>query len=96
MADTTLIYEDKGLFADGGIVEVIIWRSPAADKERLHGLKYSLFYGKEGQRIVGYDNERGKGDHRHFGNREEKYSFSTIDQMMRDFFADVRRARGEA
>ena len=58
--------------------------------------KYSLFYGKEGQRIVGYDNERGKGDHRHFGNREEKYSFSTIDQMMRDFFADVRRARGEA
>lgn len=96
MADATLIYEDKGLFADGGIVEVIIWRLPAADTERLHGLKYSLFYGKEGQRIVGYDNERGKGDHRHFGNREEKYSFSTIDQMMRDFFADVRRARGEA
>lgn len=96
MADATLIYEDKGLFADGGIVEVIIWRLPAADTERLHGLKYSLYYGKEGQRIVGYDNERGKGDHRHFGNREEKYSFSTIDQMMRDFFADVRRARGEA
>ena len=30
-----------------------------------HGLKYSLFYGAEKARLIGYDNEAGKGDHRH-------------------------------
>jgi Family of unknown function (DUF6516) len=96
MASATLIFDDKGYYPDGGIVEMTIWRLPASDPERPHGLKYSLFYGREGGRIVGYDNERGKGDHRHIEGREERYSFSTIEQMIEDFIADVRRARGEA
>jgi hypothetical protein len=96
MAVATLIYHDKGYFPDGGVIEMTIWRLPAANDERPHGLKYSLFYGKGSRRIVGYDNERGKGDHRHLGDSEERYRFSTIDRMMLDFIADVRRARGEA
>jgi Family of unknown function (DUF6516) len=96
MAAATLIYYDKGYFPDGAIVEMTIWELPAADKERPHGLKYSLFYGKQGQRIVGYDNEHGKGDHRHISGREERYRFTTVDRMILDFIADVRRARGES
>ncbi len=42
-----------------------------------HGLKYSLFYGRPGLREVGNDNERGKGDHRHFQGTETPYTFST-------------------
>ena len=58
-------------------------------------MKYSLFYGRPGERLVGYDNERGRGDHRHLAGKEEPYSFSTPEQLIADFLADVRRLRGE-
>jgi hypothetical protein len=73
-----------------------IWRLPESDAERPHGLKYSLFYGRAGQRIIGYDNERGKGDHRHYRDGEEPYAFSTPEQLVADFLDDVERERGES
>jgi hypothetical protein len=41
-----------------------------------------------------YDNERGKGDHRHVADKEEPYTFTTIEKLIDDFKTDVRRARG--
>ena len=32
---------------------------------------------------------RGKGDHRHYGEREEAYEFKNIDTLIADFMADV-------
>jgi hypothetical protein len=52
-----------------------------------------LFYGRPGERFVLYDNEPGKGDHRHYGDREEPYLFTTPEQLIRDFLADVRSVR---
>lgn len=80
---------------DGTIVEIKIWQLPKATSERPHGLKYSLFYGRAGKRIVGYDNESGKGDHRHYGRRQEPYPFESMERLMQDFFADVAKERGE-
>jgi hypothetical protein len=54
-----------------------------------HSYKYSLFYGTAGSRRVGYDNERGKGDHRHIGEREEAYVFITLEKLLDDFRRDV-------
>ena len=71
----TLVFEDRSVYPDGAILEMRIWRLPETDAERPHGLKYSLFYGRNGQGIIGYDNERGKGDHRHYRDREEPYAF---------------------
>jgi hypothetical protein len=65
------------LFDDGAIVEMVIWRVPRPVPPSRHSLKYSLFYGRLGVREVGYDNERGKGDHRHFQGSEETYRFTT-------------------
>jgi Family of unknown function (DUF6516) len=81
--------------ADGMIIDIKIWRLPEVTAERPHGLKYSLFYGRVGERIVGYDNETGKGDHRHYGLREEPYTFKSMERLMADFFADVAKERGE-
>jgi len=58
-------------------------------------LKYSLFYGRPGSREVGYDNERGKGDHRHVRGVETSYRFTSVEQLMTDFWSDVRTTRGE-
>lgn len=88
------IFYDKAVLADGAIVEMTIWRLPRATAERPHGLKYSLFYGRDGERIVGYDNERGKGDHKHLGEVESVYLFTSVEQMVADFLADVERANG--
>jgi Family of unknown function (DUF6516) len=93
MAKAILEYHDKALLPDGSIIEMTIWHLPATSAERPHGLKYSLYFGKDGQRIVGYDNEAGKGDHRHYGTREEAYTFTTAEALVADFLADVERAR---
>jgi uncharacterized protein YwbE len=95
MAKAVLLYHDKADWPDGSIVEMTIWRLPATSGERPHGLKYSLFYGRPGRRIVGYDNERGKGDHRHHGNKEQPYVFVNVEMLISDFMADVRKERGE-
>ncbi|HYW92125.1 MAG TPA: DUF6516 family protein [Gammaproteobacteria bacterium] len=45
--------------------------------------------------MVGYDNERGKGDHRHYGSREEPYAFETVEKLVADFLRDMDELRGE-
>jgi Family of unknown function (DUF6516) len=96
MAKAELVYHDKAFLDDGLIMEMTIWRLPVRTKERPHALKYSLFFGRSGERIVGYDNERGKGDHRHYREREEIYRFTTVEALVADFLADVATARGDA
>jgi len=87
------LFAERRELASGHVIEMRIWRVPEPVPPSTHGLKYSLYFGKPGQRLVGYDNERGKGDHRHYGERQEPYAFTTVEQLVADFLADVR-ARG--
>ena len=73
----------------GGAVEMTVWSVPLPLPASEHAFKYRLVFVRGGQRLVGYDNERGKGDHRHIGGREYKYRFTDIDTLMRDFLRDV-------
>jgi hypothetical protein len=57
----TRAFYDRTELPDGAIVEMSIWRVPSSVVGSAHVFKYSLFYGKSGQRIVGYDNERARG-----------------------------------
>ncbi len=41
-----------------------------------------------------YDNESGKGDHRHVGDREEPYRFVSVEKLGRDFEADIEKYGG--
>lgn len=90
----TLLFQQRIDYDDGAIVEMVIWRVPSPVLPSSHGLKYSLFYGRPGLREVGYDNERGKGDHRHFQGTETAYTFSSVERLMTDFWFDVRVLRG--
>jgi Family of unknown function (DUF6516) len=89
-----LLFRERRLYDDGAIMEMTIWRVPQPVPPTTHRLKYSLFYGRPGTRLVGYDNERGKGDHRHAGTREEPYAFTSVERLVADFMADVRQLRG--
>ena len=88
------IFHDKTLLPDGFIVEMVIWQLPQSI-ERPHGLKYRLFFGRGGQRLVGYDNESGKGDHKHILDIEKRYKFTSIEKLVSDFLSDVERVRNE-
>ncbi len=90
-----LLFRDKYVYADGANREMVIWRLPETDSERPHGLKYRLYYGFPGKCLVRYDNERGKGDHRHDGDQEIPYTFISVEQLIQDFRADIERLRGE-
>ena len=91
----TLALHDKQVLPDGAIVEMKIWQLATSLRGSAHTLKYSLYYGKDNKRLVGYDNERGKGDHRHIEGGQERYVFTSVEQLIADFLADVRGIRGE-
>jgi hypothetical protein len=90
-----LIFRQRIDYDDGAIVEMVLWRVPSPVPPSVHELKYSLFYGHPGVREVGYDNERGKGDHRHFQGAETSYAFTSVEQLVADFWSDVRMLRGD-
>lgn len=76
----------------GRIIEVVVWHLSEPLPGSSHPYKYHLFYGKsDGSCIVRYDNERGKCDHRHVGDREEAYLFTTLRKLIEDFEADTER-----
>jgi hypothetical protein len=88
-----LLQRDRFDFDDGTILEMVIWRVPTPVPGSRHVYRYRLFYGRAGVRIVGYDNERPKGDHRHRDGLEEPYTFSTVERLVGDFLQDVRKRR---
>lgn len=75
-----LLFHQRTDYENGAIVEMVPWRVPSPVPPSAHGLKCSLFYGRPGLREAGYDNERGKGDHRHYQGTETPYGFTSVEQ----------------
>ena len=76
-----LLLKSKQVLADGAILEMVLWRLPEPVAGSRHLYKYRLYYGRGGVRIVGYDNERLKGDHRHLDGKESRYSLSSTESQ---------------
>ena len=76
-------------------MEIKVWSVPNPVRPSTHHYRYSLFCGRPGVRLVGFDNEAGKGDHMHVGGAEKPYAFTSLDRLLADFFAEVRKAGGE-
>jgi hypothetical protein len=75
-----------------GLIELVVWTVPNPVPPSGHGFKYRLVYVVDGERVVGYDNERGKGDHKHLGGVEVPYRFVDVETLVADFMADVETA----
>ena len=95
MGKAKLIYRSRLVYPDGAIREMVIWQLPEKSPDRPHGLKYRLYYGDaRGKCLVRYDNESGKGDHRHFQGKEEEYVFMSVEKLVGDFQKDIDQVRG--
>jgi hypothetical protein len=90
--DATLVIRQKLVYA-AGLVEIVVWQLPQPVPPSEHPFKYRLVYVVDGSRIVGFDNERGKGDHKHLGNTETNYEFTDIPALLADFWKEVEEAQ---
>lgn len=91
MAKATLVEKSKRILQTGEVVERVIWFVPSPVPPSEHDFKYRLVLIRNGVCVVGYSNERGKGDHRHHHGFEAPYNFVSIGQLLADFEADVTR-----
>jgi len=85
------LVQRRVVVATDAFAELVIWRVAEPLAPSRHRFKYRLAYVVGGECVVLYDNERGKGDHRHFGRTQRPYRFVSADRLMADFGADMER-----
>ncbi|NCT69073.1 MAG: hypothetical protein GXC76_15705 [Rhodanobacteraceae bacterium] len=83
------IVNAKEVRDDGSIVQIAVWQLDSPLPPCTHPYKYRLYYGEAGACRVRYDNERGKGDHKHLGTEQVPYVFTTLARLLADFRRDV-------
>lgn len=76
-------------------MEMVVWQVAQPVKGSLHGFKYSLAYVVDEVCVLRYDNEAGKGDHKHLDKNEVPYEFTTATQLVNDFLLDIELWRQE-
>ncbi len=86
----TLVIDRKENFTDGGIVQAVVWELPIPLKGSMHRYKYRLYFGKSGACLGRFDNEQGKGDHKHIKGIESPYQFKDIPTLLKDFREAIR------
>lgn len=91
----TLVLRRRETLPDAIVIEMVIWQLPVDTSDRPHRFKYRLQAHRGGRTLVRYDNEAGKGDHRHYGRREQPYAFIGMERLIEDFIADVERLGGK-
>ena len=88
-----LLLRERHVLAEDAFVEVVVWRVPRPIRGSTHHLKYRLALVVSGQCLLRYDNEAGKGDHRHLGVTEAAYEFKGYEKLLADFWADIEAWR---
>ncbi len=86
-----LIQKSRIVLSERSFYEIVMWQLPEPVPGSAHPYKYRLALVVEGTCVLRYDNERGKGDHRHIEGREEKIEFTGLSDLLRAFKADMER-----
>ena len=93
MKTALLLLEERRDIAEDRFVELVVWQVPQPVSASKHLFKFRLVFVINGLCVLRYDNEAGKGDHRHVGAVESPYTFTTPEQLYADFMADVTNWR---
>lgn len=85
------LFRQRIVYAANRFAELVLWRVPQPLVGSRHSFKYRLAYVVNGECVLRYDNEAGKGDHRHWAGKELHYRFSTPEKLLADFQRDIER-----
>ncbi|MFZ1429737.1 MAG: DUF6516 family protein [Geminicoccaceae bacterium] len=88
-----LLLRTRLALSETAFVEIVVWRVPKPVRGSRHNFKYSLALVSEGSCVLRYDNEAGKGDHKHIGDQEVPFDFTDLDRLQADFWMDVTEWR---
>lgn len=92
----TLLLRDKQVIPSAdAVIELVIWQLPRILPGSRHRFKYRLALVVRGECVMRYDNEAGKGDHKHVGEQEVPYEFTDLERLLQDFRADVAAWRAK-
>jgi Family of unknown function (DUF6516) len=82
-------------YSEVAFAELVLWQLPEPLPGSAHAYKYRLAYVVNGVCVLRYDNEAGKGDHRHFRGKESRYVFDGVDRLLAAFQRDIERINRE-
>ena len=85
------LFRQRIVYAENRFAELVLWRLPIPAEGSRHSFKYRLAYVVDEVCVLRYDNEAGKGDHRHWNGVESTYKFSSPDKLLADFQRDIAR-----
>jgi hypothetical protein len=88
-----LLLKERHVLSETSFVEMVVWRLPSPLSGSGHIFKYRLALMVNGVCVLRYDNEIGKGDHRHIGMEETAYRFVSPQRLLEDFWRDVDQWR---
>jgi hypothetical protein len=88
-----LLMRERLILSRRAFVEIVIWKLPQPLAESRHVFKYRLAYIANRRCVLRFDNEAGKGDHKHLAEIEAPYVFSNLDTLQADFWAEVNKRR---
>jgi hypothetical protein len=91
----TLLLKERHAVHQDAFAELRVWKVPEPVRGSTHSFKYSLAFVVSGLCVLRYDNEQGKGDHRHVGESQMTYEFSSPEQLIADFWADIDSWRSQ-
>ena len=93
--EAELLFRGRQVLSETDFVEIVVWRVPRSVRGSPHELKYRLALVSKEACVLRYDNEAGKGDHKHVGEREIPYRFIDLDTLQADFWRDVETWRAK-
>lgn len=85
-----LLLNERRVLASNVFAEIVIWGVTEALPESHHHFKYRLALVVDGECVLRFDNEAGKGDHKHIGKEEFAYAFISAESLLNDFWNDVK------
>jgi hypothetical protein len=88
---TVELFRIRIVFAKNRFADLVIWRLSQPLPRSKHSYKYRLAYIVNEICVLRYDNESGKGDHKHWDEHESEYAFVSSDKLLADFQADIER-----
>lgn len=88
-----LLLDERHVLSETAFAELVVWRVPAPLRGSAHRFRYRLALVVDGECVLRYDNETGKGDHKHIGETEVRYRFKSAEQLLADFWTDVENWR---
>lgn len=83
------LIDERHVLDARSFVELVVWRLPRPVRGSVHRFKDRLALVVDGVCVMRYDNEAGKGDHRHVGDMEKPFAVTNPDALLAAFWRDV-------